>query len=136
MPISIYLYFCRSSLLTYFIIFSGYEEDVFGTTPIMSTYLLALIVAEYDSLTVNDQNNEVLYEVIARPGAINSGQGVYAFEVGQQLLAEMNDHTAKNFYGVNSNLKMTQAAIPDFSAGAMENWGLLTYRLVTILKII
>lgn len=93
----------------------------------MSTYLLALIVAEYSSLQVI-QNNQLTYEVIARPAAIETNQGQYAFDVGQELLAEMNDHTAINFYSQNPNLKMTQASIPDFSAGAMENWGLLTYR--------
>nr|AAF99701.1 aminopeptidase-N [Epiphyas postvittana] len=106
----------------------NYEDDIYHRTPIMSTYLLALIVAEYDSLTVNNAQGQLIYEVIARPNAISTGQGQYALDVGQDLLAEMNDHTNYNFYTMNPNLKMTQASIPDFSAGAMENWGLLTYR--------
>ncbi|XP_048007612.1 membrane alanyl aminopeptidase-like [Leguminivora glycinivorella] len=106
----------------------GYEDDLYHVTPVMSTYLLAMIVAEYDSLPVTNANNELIYEVIARPNALSTDQGQYALEVGQELLAEMNDHTNYNFYTMNENMKMTQAAIPDFSAGAMENWGLLVYR--------
>lgn len=94
----------------------------------MSTYLLAIIVAEYDSLDVYNQNNQLVYEVIARPEAIGNGQGQYALEVGQELLATMSAHTGYDFYAIDPNIKMTQASIPDFSAGAMENWGLLTYR--------
>lgn len=94
----------------------------------MSTYLLAIIVAEYESLEANNQNGLLLHEVIARPGAISTGQGEYAMTAGQALLAEMSNHTAYDFYDQNPNLKMTQASIPDFGAGAMENWGLLTYR--------
>lgn len=107
---------------------SNYENDVYHRTPIMSTYLLALIVAEYDSIALPNEEGLLIYEVIARPNAINTGQGQYAFDVGQELLDEMNNHTDYNFYSMNPELKMTQASIPDFSAGAMENWGLLTYR--------
>ncbi|KAI8424597.1 hypothetical protein MSG28_003037 [Choristoneura fumiferana] len=106
----------------------NYENDIYHRTPIMSTYLLALIVAEYDSLPILNEQGQLIYEVIARPNAISTGQGQYALEVGQDLLAEMNNHTDYNFYNMNPELKMTQASIPDFSAGAMENWGLLTYR--------
>lgn len=69
-----------------------------------------------------------MYEVIARPGAMRANQSDYAFDIGQDLLAKMSEHTAMDFYSVHPYVKMTQAAIPDFSAGAMENWGLLTYR--------
>ncbi|CAG4917333.1 unnamed protein product [Colias eurytheme] len=105
----------------------NYQNDIYHTTPIMSTYLIALIVAEYETqdLVIN---GTLTYEVIARPGAIRANQSDYAFEVGQELLAEMSDHTGIDFYSVSPHIKMTQASIPDFSAGAMENWGLLTYR--------
>ncbi|XP_050667539.1 membrane alanyl aminopeptidase-like [Leptidea sinapis] len=105
---------------------TGYEDDYYLPTPIMSTYLIALIVAEYESVPAVDSNNTLVYEVITRPGALD--QSDYAFEVGQKLLAAMDNHTGIPFLSMSQNLKMTQASIPDFSAGAMENWGLLTYR--------
>lgn len=106
---------------------ANYEDDEYHTTPIMSTYLLALIVADYVSID-HMVGGRVMYDVIARREAIDTQQGEYAFQVGQNLLARMSAHTDYDFYSMNPNLKMTQAAIPDFSAGAMENWGLLTYR--------
>lgn len=93
----------------------------------MSTFLLALIVADYDGRE-HFENGCPMYEVIGRPGAISEGQGDYAFDVGMELLAAMSDHTAIDFYSVNDNLKMTHAAIPDMRPIAMQNWGLITYR--------
>lgn len=113
----------------------GYEDDVYNTTPVMSTYLLALIVADYESIPYTP-DDKLLYEVIGRRQAINDNQGKYAFDVGQKLLDTMSEYTGINFYEMSENLKMTQAAIPDFSAGAMENWGLLTYRYVESILIV
>nr|AAF37560.1 aminopeptidase 3 [Helicoverpa punctigera] len=121
-------WFCTRQRVSRVSTVAGYEEDEYHTTPEMSTYLLALIVAEYDSLEAVDDNNDVLHEVIARPGAITNGQAIYAQRVGQELLGNMSEHTGYDFFSQDVNLKMTQAAIPDFGAGAMENWGLLTYR--------
>ncbi|XP_050343237.1 membrane alanyl aminopeptidase-like [Nymphalis io] len=105
---------------------SNYEDDFYNTTPVMSTYLLALVVAQYESIAT--QNTPLTYELIARQSAIAAGQGDYALEVGQRLTTSMNTHTGIEFFSMHPNLKMTHAAIPDFSAGAMENWGLITYR--------
>lgn len=98
----------------------------------MSTYLLAIIVAQYNSISVPapPQTGNLTYEVIARPGALLANQGEYAFRVGQELTTSMSNHTGIEFYSIHPNLKMTQASVPDFSAGAMENWGLITYRLL------
>ncbi|KAM3967179.1 membrane alanyl aminopeptidase-like [Aphomia sociella] len=104
------------------------RDDVYYPTPVMSTYLLAVIVAEYQSVNTTNSEGLLDYEVIGRPAAFADNQEQYALDVGRELLDEMSDHTAMDFFGVHPYIKMTQAAIPDFSAGAMENWGLLTYR--------
>ncbi|XP_059049702.1 membrane alanyl aminopeptidase-like [Achroia grisella] len=107
---------------------ANYEEDVFAVTPVMSTYLLAFTIAEYNSTEVYDDDGRLLYEVIARPAAIRDNQQQYALDFGQKLLRRMSDHVGIDFYDIDKNLKMTQASISDFAAGAMENWGLLIYR--------
>lgn len=88
-------------------------------TPHMSSYLLAFIVSEFT------QRNNSKFGVIARPEYYN--QTEYSFTVGQQILAALDSYFGINYYEMGND-KMHMAAIPDFSAGAMENWGLLTYR--------
>lgn len=92
----------------------------------MSTYLLAFIVSEFTpaNITTTATNK---FGVYARPGA--SDQGEYAFTSGQAIVKAMSNYTGIDYYGMSPSLKMDQAGLPDFSAGAMENWGLLTYRL-------
>nr|XP_034830249.1 membrane alanyl aminopeptidase-like isoform X1 [Maniola hyperantus] len=107
----------------------NYKDDVYAITPIMSTYLLALIVAEYESITDNNETDKFDYEVIARPGAFTPvNQGNYSLVTGKKLTEVMNELTGINYFEMENIIKMTHAAIPDFSAGAMENWGLITYR--------
>lgn len=101
----------------------------------MSTYLLALIVADYDSITLPSNVSEQLhYEVIGRRSVLRS-QGNYALYLGKNLTEVMGIHTGKDYFSLHENLKMTHAAIPDFDAGAMENFGLITYRLADITKV-
>ncbi|OWR41734.1 aminopeptidase N3 precursor [Danaus plexippus plexippus] len=107
---------------------AGYQNDVYSKTPVMSTYLLALIVADYDSITLPSNVSEQLhYEVIGRRSVLRS-QGNYALYLGKNLTEVMGIHTGKDYFSLHENLKMTHAAIPDFDAGAMENFGLITYR--------
>lgn len=87
----------------------------------MSTYLLAFIVSQFDHTETLERNT-----VYARPQEIAEGKGQYALETGDKVLKAIEE-----FLSVNYTLeKMDQAAIPNnyFAAGAMENWGLVTYR--------
>lgn len=85
----------------------------------MSTYLLAFIISEF-SIRKDDK-----FGVLARPEFYTQTQ--YSFNVGREILDAMSKYLAMDYYSLGND-KMDMAAIPDFSAGAMENWGLLTYR--------
>lgn len=56
-------------------------------------------------------------------------QTEWASQIGPQILAYYEDYFNTSF----PLPKQDMIAIPDFSAGAMENWGLITYREVAIL---
>ncbi|XP_059227561.1 aminopeptidase N [Mustela nigripes] len=95
----------------------------FETTPIMSTYLLAYIVSEFKNLE-RIAPSGVLIRIWARPSAIDEGHGNYALGVTGPILDFFSAH-----YNTSYPLsKSDQIALPDFNAGAMENWGLVTYR--------
>lgn len=104
---------------------NGRIADIFYTSPLTSTYLLAFIVSHY--VRVETNNDAVRpFDIYARDNVGITGQ--WALEIGEQLLEKMEEYTDYPYYSMAANLNMKQAAIPDFSAGAMENWGLLTYR--------
>lgn len=91
----------------------------FKETPIMSTFIVAFLVSDFRGRGDKD------FIVIARPEAYD--QTEYAYNVGPKLLKILEAFT--NYpYSTHGLEKMHLAGIPDFAAGAMENWGLLTYR--------
>lgn len=82
----------------------------------MSTYLVAFVVSDFAKKS--DGN----FSVWARRDAIDTAD--YALEVGPKILRYF-----ENFYKIKYPLpKIDMIALPDFSAGAMENWGLMTFR--------
>lgn len=86
----------------------------------MSTYLVAFVIADYEKYEKNDSS----FNVWTKPHAINSTK--YAYEFGKLLLNELDEWT--NIKYKDQINKLDQISIPDFKAGAMENWGLVTYR--------
>ncbi|KAM4593085.1 aminopeptidase Ey-like [Odontesthes bonariensis] len=100
----------------------------FEPTEVMSTYLLAFVVCDFTYIGTNP-DAEVLIRIWARRKAIEEGQGNYALEKTGPILAFF-----ENYYNSSYPLsKSDQIALPDFSAGAMENWGLITYRETALL---
>ncbi|NWV49442.1 AMPN Aminopeptidase, partial [Daphoenositta chrysoptera] len=94
----------------------------FDTTPRMSTYLLAFIVSQFSY--VQNASEKTLIRIWGRPKAIAEGQGNYAVNVTGRILSFFEAH-----YNTAYPLpKSDQVGLPDFNAGAMENWGLVTYR--------
>ncbi|XP_061715100.1 puromycin-sensitive aminopeptidase isoform X1 [Cydia pomonella] len=98
----------------------------FDTTPIMSTYLVAVVVGEYDYVEKTSRDG-VLVRVYTPVG--KSKQGMFALEVAARVLPYY-----KEYFDIAYPLpKIDLIAIADFSAGAMENWGLVTYRETCLL---
>ena len=92
----------------------------FGVTPRMSTYLLALLSGEMSS--VKGEANGTLISTWAADGL--ESQGKYSVSAASQILPYYNE-----YFGVKYPLpKLDMIAIPgNYQAGAMENWGALTY---------
>ena len=104
----------------------GKKAVKFETTPPMSTYLLAMVVARLDFVEGTSAKG-VKYRVYTMPGVTK--QGEFALGVGMKVL----DFFSEYFNNAYPLPKMDMVAIPDFSAGAMENWGLVTYRETALL---
>uniref|UniRef100_A0A8C1IV18 Aminopeptidase n=1 Tax=Cyprinus carpio TaxID=7962 RepID=A0A8C1IV18_CYPCA len=102
-------------------------RTTFAPTEVMSTYLLAFIVSDFGFIEQNIDKLQI--RIFARQEAINAGQGEYALSVTGTILKFFED-----YYNVPYPLpKSDQIALPDFNAGAMENWGLITYRETALL---
>lgn len=88
----------------------------------MSSYIVAFVVSEFKSVS---QKPDQEFDVWARPNAYTQGQ--YSYDIGKQTLVKLEEFTGYKYRDQGME-KMDMVALPDFSAGAMENWGLLTFR--------
>jgi puromycin-sensitive aminopeptidase len=105
---------------------SGKRSVRFADTPIMSTYLVALVVGELEATEPVDVGGIAL-RVIARPGMLD--QAPFALEVGAFALNYFQDWYSIAYPGT----KLDLIATPDFAFGAMENLGAVTFRETLLL---
>jgi tricorn protease interacting factor F2/3 len=103
----------------------GKKRVTFLTTPKMSTYLLYIGVGMFDRLTGSTGSTKL--SVIT-----TKGKAKYAklpFEYAKKLLPFY-----EKYLGMRYPLKkLDLIAVPDFAAGAMENWGAITFRETDLL---
>jgi aminopeptidase N len=101
---------------------TGNLLTTFQPTPKMSTYLLAFVIGELHRKSANTKRGtEVsVWATTAQPaGALD-----FALDAAVRSIEFF-----EAYFGVDYPLaKADHIALPDFSSGAMENWGLITYR--------
>lgn len=105
----------------------GRLVTAFDTTPRMSTYLLAFVVGEMQKKTAHTVDGvEVnVWATYAQPAESLD----FALDIAVRAI-EFYDE----YFGTKYPLpKSDHVALPDFSSGAMENWGLITYREMALL---
>jgi len=99
---------------------------IFDETPVMSTYLLAFVISELEYVEGKTKDN-VMVRVLTTPGKKDKAK--FPLEVAIKSL-----EFYINYFKIDYPLpKLDLIAIPDFESGAMENWGLITYREVALL---
>ncbi len=98
----------------------------FSTTPRMSTYLVGFLVGEFERITTTTKEG-IEVGVYTTPGKVELGS--FALEAESKILSFYTE-----YFGIPYPLpKLDMVAVPDFAAGAMENWGVVTYRETAIL---
>lgn len=110
--------------MTFIKIFSSSDGSVttfFQTTPPTSSYLIAFVVSDFLSKTSVDVNG-IPHRIFSQPNKINETD--FALEAGENILSAISDYLNVSY----SLPKMDQIGVPDFAPGAMENWGLVTYK--------
>ena len=105
---------------------SAYRVCHFDKSPLMSTYLVAFIVGEFEAVE-GKSKDDILVRVYTPMG--KTEQGKFALETSIRAITYYKD-----FFGVSYPLpKYDCIAIADFQMGAMENWGLVTFRESAVL---
>ncbi|MCI4351862.1 MAG: M1 family metallopeptidase [Thermoplasmata archaeon] len=104
---------------------NGNRTTRFGPTPRMATYLLYLGIGHFD--VVRGHAGSVELAAFTPPGRGSSGR--YALGLAEKLLPEY-----ERYYGIPYPLpKLDLVAVPEFWAGAMENWGAIAFSEVALL---
>lgn len=98
------------------------HTTTFEKTPRMSSYLLAFVIGELHKKSAHTKSG-VEVNVWATP-AQNENTLDFALDIATRSIDFYDE-----YFGVKYPLpKSDHVALPDFSSGAMENWGLITYR--------
>ncbi len=104
---------------------AGKHTLVFATTPKMSTYLVAFLVGDFKCTA--GKSDGVPIRACSTPDKVELTR--FAVESAQYVL-----HYYDNYFGIKYPMpKLDMVALPDFEAGAMENFGCITYRETDLL---
>ena len=104
---------------------AGKHTQVFATTPRMSTYLVAFLVGDF--ACTKGRSDDVPIRVCSTPDKVELTR--FAVKAAEHYL-----HYYDDYFGIKYPMpKLDLIGIPDFEAGAMENFGAITYRETELL---
>jgi aminopeptidase N len=99
---------------------------VFARTPKMSTYLVAFLVGDFDCTSAGSADG-IPIRVCSTPDKVKLTH--FALSAAEHFLSYYD-----TYFGIKYPMpKLDLIAIPDFEAGAMENFGAITYRETDLL---
>src|SRR6266702_2835486 len=99
---------------------AGKHTLKFATTPKMSTYLVAFLVGDFKCSS--GKSDGVPIRACSTPDKLELTK--FAVESAEYIL-----HYYHNYFGIRYPMpKLDMVALPDFEAGAMENFGCTNYR--------
>ncbi|XP_062562967.1 aminopeptidase A isoform X1 [Armigeres subalbatus] len=111
---------------------TGFSTTVFNPSVPMSTYLVVFIVSDFEYELVNvvpSLGSSFDLRVFATPYHTNALNVRFARDTAEKIIKHYIE-----YFNIEYPLpKLDMAAIPDFVSGAMETWGLVTYRETSIL---
>jgi aminopeptidase N len=97
----------------------------FATTPKMSTYLVAFLVGDFQCTSGESDGTPI--RACATPDKVEYTK--FALSAAEFVL-----HYYDTYFGIKYPMpKLDMIALPDFEAGAMENFGAITYRETDLL---
>lgn len=99
----------------------------FATSPRMSSYLLAFAAGDLHGKTAHTKNGTLVGSYATKAHKLSEVE--FSLDIAVRVIEFYED-----YFGVKYPIPQSlHVALPDFSAGAMENWGLVTYREVYLL---
>ncbi|XP_006162311.1 glutamyl aminopeptidase isoform X2 [Tupaia chinensis] len=104
----------------------GWNRTTFQKSVPMSTYLVCFAVHRFTSVQRVSRSGKLL-TIYVQPEQVRTAE--YAADITKSVFDYFEEYFAMNY----SLPKLDKIAIPDFGTGAMENWGLVTYRETNLL---
>ena len=104
-----------------------YVWDQYKQSVAMSTYLVAFMVSNY-GYTEDFTKRGVPYRSWYTKKKLNQTQ--HATQAGVKIMDYLQENIFKPSYPIE---KMDQVAVTDYWSGAMENWGMMTFRSTVLL---
>ena len=118
----------------------------FATTEKMSTYLVAFVICDFALSSEQTPTHNITVSVIAAKDKLDQADFALHtaakitehyekyFGIRYPLPKQGSGHYYQSFISITPIVLIKDLiAIPDFGAGAMENWGLITYRETSLL---